>query len=419
MDTFPQELIHAIVEEIEEPQSLKSCSLLDTRFREPCQRILFSSLTLGLADCDPTPHYTCSYTTPDILARLLESPHIALYFKRLKWMLPEQDVTSGEVEALQEVLTQLPHVQYCEIIGGQEDLRPWSTVPPGLDLVIVEFIQRQRLTQLHVLSLEAVPLAMLILFLDAAPTVSLLWASVVDEAIEHSSAPFIVQNLFLSSCANVAKRFVDGVFLRRLANVRKLWMDPDWECGPGLLAAFSHQLEHIRLEHTGKYGCPVADVLDCFSSNHRSTDSTIPSPNELTSPPPPLPFLQSATIAIEFSDLGAPAFIARIASILTAPPPAFRELCISCSPTGKAAAAAELSLTPGTMEAVQSLIRPWTITPPIRWRLSLDIDNPIDNDFFDEFAASLRAGMATLHSQDRLIVERYPTSDWELDSWAL
>ncbi|KAJ7677746.1 hypothetical protein DFH06DRAFT_559671 [Mycena polygramma] len=398
MDTLPQELIHAIVEEIEESQSLKTCALIDTRFREPCQRILFSSLTLGLADCDPAPHYTSNYTTPAILALLLESPHIALYFKRLKWMLPEQDVALEEVEALKEVLTELRQVQYCEMIGGQEDLRPWSTVPPGLDLVIVEFIQRQRLTQLHVLSLAAVPIAMLIHFLDAAPTVSLLWASVVDEVIEHSSAPFVVQNLFLSSCANVAKRFVDGVFLRRLENVRKLWMDPDWECGPELLAAFSHQLEYLRLEHT---------------------DSTIPAPNEFASPRLPLPSLQSATIAIEFGDLDAPAFIARIASILTAPPPTFRELCISCSPAGNVSPAAELALAPGTMEAVESLIRPWTITPPIRWRLSLDIDNPLDNDFFDEFAASLRAGMATLHSQGRLIVQRYPTSDWELDSWAL
>ncbi|KAJ7652794.1 hypothetical protein DFH06DRAFT_447621 [Mycena polygramma] len=227
-------------------------------------------------------------------------------------MLPEPH-TASEVEALQDVLTKLQHVHYCEIIGEMEYPHSWSDVPIGLQLSILEFLQRQRLSQLTLMLLEDLPTTILLQCLDAAPTVSLLSVTASIGDIEPIRTPFVVQNLFLSSCGNIVELMTTPALVPRLSNIRKLWVDPDLECCNRLVSALGPQLEYVRF---------------------KATDPSI-------QPLQFMPFLRLATLAFYFSaDLDPPWFLQRISSISIAPPPTLREICVSyhlrrtCGPPG-------------------------------------------------------------------------------------
>jgi hypothetical protein len=246
MDTIPLELIRAIVEGIDDLQSLKMCSLVGTIFREDCQRILLNSLRLG---GDETDEGSSGIAASSFLR---ESPHVAVYFKKMTFILPAPDAPSAEVQAVREVLDRLSNVRQCYIAGGTIDSHLWQNIPVKLSLAIVEFIRRQRLSELHMYLFGALPTTVFAHMLGAAPTLSFVDVSVDDTDLIADELPrSVVRNILLLSSPGVAKALVSPQFMSRLANVRKLWLEPDLDCSDRLIALVANNLEFIRLEFTG------------------------------------------------------------------------------------------------------------------------------------------------------------------------
>ncbi|KAJ6592357.1 hypothetical protein B0H19DRAFT_1224302, partial [Mycena capillaripes] len=168
MDTIPQELVGAIVGQIGDNESLKMCSLVSRMFRDPSQRILLYSLALG-----GDKPYSTAWTL------LRESPHAARHLRRLHCLLPDEDAAPEQVDALLcAILNNLSNVRHCYFVGATGDLWTWPSTRPQLSLAIFEFIKRQKLAQLHVLAIHALPRAILALFLGAAPSLSIVEVSI-------------------------------------------------------------------------------------------------------------------------------------------------------------------------------------------------------------------------------------------------
>jgi hypothetical protein len=254
---IPHELVAAFVEHIDDTQSLKACALAGRSFREPSQRLLFRSLRLGLRD---PPNYSSASNL------LRDSPHVAKYFTRLIYAFPGSDTTPAEVDDLCAVLHKLSNVCHCQIFGRTVPYF-WRDLSPKLALSVAQFLQRQRLSQFHVYWFDALPAAVLTLFLAAAPTITLHCVSIDETSVvasDHPPTALTVQNLLLSGfpTAVIADAIVSPEFLPRMSNLRKLAVDPVWKPGKKLLSAFAHQLEHVRLEHTGT-SSPASTIMMC------------------------------------------------------------------------------------------------------------------------------------------------------------
>ncbi|KAJ7495782.1 hypothetical protein B0H11DRAFT_2389379 [Mycena galericulata] len=102
---LPQELVEAILTEKADAESLKSCALVASNFREPSQRVLFHSLTV---DTYQKMSMTSTFLT--------ESPYIGKYIRRFAIRLTQKQSLPLETIAL--ILTQLQKVQHLTIAGS-------------------------------------------------------------------------------------------------------------------------------------------------------------------------------------------------------------------------------------------------------------------------------------------------------------
>ncbi|KAJ7652450.1 hypothetical protein DFH06DRAFT_536062 [Mycena polygramma] len=185
MATLPQELIDAIVHELDDNKSLRTCSLVGPAFRRPSQRMLLRSLTLGdtttLGDTCVGKPYTVA------LAFLNESPYIAPYFNRLDCMLPTVDAAPGEIQALSAILPILRNVWYCHFTGRRKPMgivpQSWDNIPLPVSAAVLGVIQRGSLKSLDVRYI-ALPPAVLKMCFEAAPTLSRRLTSV--EGTSHA-----------------------------------------------------------------------------------------------------------------------------------------------------------------------------------------------------------------------------------------
>lgn len=243
MDTLPPELIRAIVEEIDDDESLKMCSLVGTLFREPSQRLLLHELTLGTEEGGDKP-YTAAY------ALFLESPHVVPYFTRLNCSVLTADAEPTDVEALCGVLENLTNIRQCYLVRGTDEMQPWSEISSLVSQAITKFFSQQRLSHLHVISIGMLPKYVLAHFLCAAPTVSFVEASVEvsSDAPTHPLYAPPVQNLLLLSSPTVAEVLTALELRPFVANIRKLWTEPDIEFGYSLISTVASQLQHLRIQ---------------------------------------------------------------------------------------------------------------------------------------------------------------------------
>ncbi|KAJ6578173.1 hypothetical protein B0H19DRAFT_1338218 [Mycena capillaripes] len=376
MDTLPQELLRAIVEEIDDDESLRMCSLVGTIFREHSQRVLLYSLTLGDAEKVHTALWTL----------LQESPHVARYFRRLNCLLP---VATDEVHALCAILGNLSTVRDCYIIGGTDHRLPWSDVPPELSLAIINFLQRQPLAQLHVLAIHALPSSFLTLFLGVAPTLSIADVSADPTATVATlcpSAPSIVQNLLVSLCTGIAEVLSSPEFKPSLANIRKLWCSHS-EDETRLISVVAHSLEYIRLQY--------------------DEDPSI----SVVRPLPPLPSLKLFELTVDLDDCDGPWFIARIGSILTTATETLREISVICDSFH--------SPPPETLAAVDTILTECVAAPRLRWRLDMDdTDSESEISFADDFEISVCGNMPRLLARNKVVVERCSLVDEGFSIWA-
>ncbi|KAJ7088232.1 hypothetical protein C8R43DRAFT_1050869 [Mycena crocata] len=165
MTHVPQELIEAIIRQLDDTPSLKSCSLASYSFRDPSQRILHRSLRLE-------PWYsTGSEIYRAVNTHLTESPHLAEYITEFSVLLL-QHIPVPDAQSLCQVLGVLKKV--CRFTIGSTAAAPrWDDADLAPVFTgILHFIRRQDLTELHLLDLRSIPTAVLVELVCSAPIVS-------------------------------------------------------------------------------------------------------------------------------------------------------------------------------------------------------------------------------------------------------
>ncbi|KAJ6457359.1 hypothetical protein C8R45DRAFT_1221929 [Mycena sanguinolenta] len=155
MESLSQELVQAIVREIDHIPSLRTCALAGSIFRHASQRVLFRSLALQIGANAQAAHRL-----------LMQSPHIAIYVKRLSITLEGMDVDGDNLEqSLQQILDRLVNVRQCNT--SLRFLRHISTS-------LFDFLARQPLHKLNIIESNGVPPAAILRLLTTAPVVSFI-----------------------------------------------------------------------------------------------------------------------------------------------------------------------------------------------------------------------------------------------------
>ncbi|KAJ6493215.1 hypothetical protein C8R45DRAFT_927994 [Mycena sanguinolenta] len=150
MPFLAQELVGAILAEVDDLASLKACSLVESRFRVLSQRILLDHITLSVSSkVDHLKNYEAARTL------LEESPQIATYITTLKLQLYMPDVDTDmpavDTDSLQWVFRHVVNVRRFTLHGAYGPRRqPLSCnyLPSGLSEVLLDFISRQHLHRL-------------------------------------------------------------------------------------------------------------------------------------------------------------------------------------------------------------------------------------------------------------------------------
>ncbi|KAJ7116967.1 hypothetical protein C8R44DRAFT_925769 [Mycena epipterygia] len=239
MTTVPQELIEAIVLQIEEADTLKSCTLAASNFLEPSQRRLFESLELHGGNL-----YRPNLTYSAWSGRFRDSPHLARYATTLKLDYPWIP-THSDIDSFQEVLAHLTNVQRFWIDGTYtKPMICWSKLPPGVSSALLDFIFRQRLRRLDI-GFIWMPAVVLSALQTAVPTLRISCTVVERRTFEiPAHAPICaLECLVLQGCtARVHALFSPP-------NLRGLWVTLRY--GMPLISAAACTLERIRLWCTG------------------------------------------------------------------------------------------------------------------------------------------------------------------------
>ncbi|KAJ7658285.1 hypothetical protein DFH06DRAFT_1196530 [Mycena polygramma] len=369
---LPQELIHAIVHEVDDNESLKRCSLVSPAFREPSQRILLHLLTIGESG-DDKPFTVVS-------AFLQKSPHIAAYCTQLACALPDADAPPAEIRALSAILPVLSNVRCCYLIGEEGKHQAWHQ---EASRSILEFLRVGRLATLHVLCIKALPIAVLGAFFGAAPTLSLFEIEVERNTLEdeYSPPPPLVKSLLLMSSSGVAPVLLSRQFGPQLANIRKLFWNRADDDEEMLISSVAHNVDHIRMQYD--------------------------SDTEPSRPLPPLLRVESVEIPVDLDETGDLSAIERVASVLTAAPKTLKAIFILCLPE-------ELPVQ-DILTAIDDLVIGSPACPRLCWRVDLE-----DQEHFTlaEYAAALQLGMPKLHAKGKLNVEPCSFMEEGFSHWA-
>ncbi|KAJ7438397.1 hypothetical protein B0H11DRAFT_2104985 [Mycena galericulata] len=157
MDSLPPELIDSILHEVEDTKTLKACAIVASAFREPSQRILLRSVTVG----GTRKNYQ---TVSDILQK---SAHIASYIRLLSFYLPSKDTPPAAVDFLPELLAKFTHLSYLTVYG---DGCPWDAVSTGITDAVEKLIRERCLEGLYIMYIEELPANLLALIFSSVST---------------------------------------------------------------------------------------------------------------------------------------------------------------------------------------------------------------------------------------------------------
>ncbi|KAF7326607.1 hypothetical protein MSAN_02504300 [Mycena sanguinolenta] len=261
MTSIPQELIAAIVERVDDTAALKACSLTSPCLRGPSQRVLLRSLALDTSHIQR--HAALS-------ALLTESPHIATYVSKLVLRVSFSDKRT--VGSLQDVLARFTNVRRCTIAGEYSTER-WDPVSP-LCPTLLDFIQRQPLTELHLFFLQSIPIPAFALFVSSAPTVTFYYAVVsakdqCDDPPKKVTREKSMTQLLLS---DHAETICDALARapEHIRSLRKLKICPQHDYSTMLISSAAQTLEHLRIDcsllinrRSALPPLPLLEVLRC------------------------------------------------------------------------------------------------------------------------------------------------------------
>ncbi|KAJ6597803.1 hypothetical protein DFH09DRAFT_1356906 [Mycena vulgaris] len=372
---IPQELIDAIVCQLDDNESLKACTVVSSGFRGASQRILLSSLTLN------------GHQDSTVCTRLAESPHVVAYIKRLKIKLPSARYDPSEIQSLHRVLAQLTAVRECIIQGVSSDAR-WGDLTPPLSEALLDFIARQGLHSLRLCTIKDIPRAVVHRLITSAPMLC-FFQTYLEPAVDLAAVPpnsFSIQTLLLdpqsTSFAVLLSRPQFSVHTAHLLRLSVVFGD---SMSMNMICATARTLQYLR--------------VDC---------------THLTSPYIPIVFpalrsLRSLELVLHFSDATAPWFIDIISRIVASDaecqPAKVNQLIVSFSPASDIRPVSYPNKFPAALE--KCLLSHPTI-PRLRWRLWFRAGN---EERFAHFSAFIRNAMPKMHARGKLAVEPF-APDW-------
>ncbi|KAJ6502835.1 hypothetical protein C8R47DRAFT_1106915 [Mycena vitilis] len=384
MSVLPQEMIEAIVEQLDDIPSLKACCLAGSPFLTSSQRNLHCFLTIGLGLSLTAAR--CTF--------LEETPHIAAYITRISIQLSTNSATP-EIRDFLRVLTVLTNVRTCVLRAARIRVHWERHISPYLSMCMTDFLLRQPLRELYVRTIDDIPIQVLVKFLHSASAISFsdsslsndMWGTASLPPLPDASLaqPPVVKRLsFAHGCDNIVEMLA-----------RQQTFDPT--------ALRELQITLPRFTDDEVYGHTVV----CFAA--RALESVTIALGG-SSPPPipgftsPLPALRSLELkfAIAAPDLR---WIADTVSTFLSASAALATLVISIHPFLASSDYPPLLATElvamRTLEA-ELLTRPGVSRVIWRFEKSSRYDM-----MSNSFAALMRRAMPKLHKQKRLCFERY------------
>ncbi|KAJ7060950.1 hypothetical protein C8F01DRAFT_177764 [Mycena amicta] len=178
MPELPQEILDAIVDHIQNIQTLQSGALAGTRLLQPCQRNLFRKLRLYAEYSSWRPTLRAAATFFSAV------PHLRPYVRDLNLDL---SASYSDSAALEFLFVAFPNVERL-IISGRS--MTWTSLASGVSKALLECIARPSLQRLHIRALSGISRDALALVLSV-PVVALSYASIDNE--DPSEAELIVQ----------------------------------------------------------------------------------------------------------------------------------------------------------------------------------------------------------------------------------
>lgn len=411
-----QEVIDAIVHEVDDNDSLKACALVASTFRGASQRILLHSLTLkgGRAHDrhtrDPTNHQA-------VYTLLESSPHIIPYIRDLKIQFPSAPTPPADVKNLKRVLTKLTNVRRCILngiyISKNHQGTGWGDLIQALSSVLIDFISRQSLRELHVHYIM-IPLAVLLRLLTSAPTVSLYFTFIHEprkrpskisaSPLSRAGRPLLssLDSLILDDGSDdLCELLSRPQFAAHTAHLRRLAVMLYGKHNVALISTVTHTIQYLRINCHGVY--PHVPYLQqlltelSFPLHTTGSSDAVDPPSAI----PPIPSLRCLELVMAFEDRNAPYFLGTLAQVL-ATCWAVEEVLITYrhslySPPDDSYEALLLN--------VEQLLLSCPSLPRIRWRAQFK------GKRYREVAQCISQKMAKIDAEGKLVVESYSESD--------
>ncbi|KAF7347161.1 hypothetical protein MVEN_01470600 [Mycena venus] len=366
---LPQELVDAIVYELDDVDSLKACTLAGSMFRETSQRILLRSITLpqNLKEA-----HTC----------LEESPHVASYITLLIVRLPP----ASDIASLQQILqvATLMNVRKCVLHRMHDGFRA-SYHTPALTATLLDFLARQPLHELHLSIATVVPPTVVLRLLSMAPCISFYRVSVEKDGGTSLDT--------FRSPPNTPK-LEDLVVETGADDVHKLLALPQSKSCTSTLRRFSvYSLDYLN--PSVQLICAAASTLEHIQLHIR-----------VPILPPALPLLRSAKFFVIMDR--QPAHWLDFVSATVSTSPLLTDIALSFTPiskeTWKDGHTRFFDRTP--LAPLDTALAAHPARPTIRWRVDFHHEND-SADIFAEFTTTVENAMPKMREEKRLVLERY------------
>ncbi|KAJ7937002.1 hypothetical protein B0H13DRAFT_1946357 [Mycena leptocephala] len=379
MTTVPQELLDAILQEVDDTTALKACALVAPSFRESSQRILLSSLMLdGYRARSPSA----------LLALFIESPHLPAYITTFKLRLSSLDIRTRDT-SLRDVLASLNNVRRFTIAGASS-AESWDdiiSVVPGL----IDFIERQTLAELHLFFLHKIPIPILARFASSATTVTFCVALAMHGETKDLPIPFPPPRMTQLVLSDQAETICDVLsrpqFAPYMAALRRLKLRPQHPYSSNIISSAAHGLEHLR--------------LDCSIATLRS---------DALSPLPPMMALRFIDLIISTVLRNAEWLIANLPTLLASAPTHLEEISLTHAIMFRPSIPAQQH----TLEALDRIFIESACSPRLRWRLEFEGDK--DGQHLANFAQFVRHWMPRMHAARKVLFQRHSFAD-DLREW--
>ncbi|KAJ7181490.1 hypothetical protein C8R43DRAFT_1101343 [Mycena crocata] len=382
MIAIPQELVDAILSEVDDSKTLEACSLTVSNWRDTSQRCLLHSLTVG------GDHWARTYSAAGEM--FAQSPRIAGYITSISFQFvrPPSDITT-----LQALFDKLVNVRRCTLRGTGSGC-PWNEIVAPLFPWVLGFLRQQELSELHVMFFGRISRAQLAILLTCASTLSFYdvgVARVTDSSVDvgglGTSIPKMEQ-LLVPGSHTVSDAISQPQFAPYRANLRRLGLTPSPQYSRALILSTASTLQHLR--------------LDCTSTVH------------ILSAIPVLPSLRALEVVIGFGEQNTAHLVKLLSALLPSVPTTLEEIILTYSSHWRAFKSSDKHYA--ALDLL--LVKCHPAVPRVRWRLELEEEGEEARRQLSHVTRLVKLALPKLHAKGKLVVERYLLGG-ELGEWAI